>query len=119
MTFSDLEEGTYSLRVIARIEGDELERAIASTKVTVTSGAACAAHLINDGVSVFGARATMEFTSSGLPVFEFRCSLDGVELETCKCNSTHPCNNNNKTLIWLSATLCILRYESVGSEGFI
>ena len=92
MTFSGLAEGTYQVRVVARVEGDgvETERGIASSVVTVTRGAACAAHLINRGVSVSGRRAVVEFSSSGeAAVSEFRCSLDGAPQETCELDKDY------------------------------
>ena len=79
----DLEDGSYLFRVVAR--ADVTERAEASRSLIVsTEGAVCGAHLINSGVSVTGGRATIEFSSSGLPVSGFQCSLDNAPLEDCK-----------------------------------
>ena len=47
-------------------------------------------HLINDGVTVNGDTATVEFSSSG-PATTFRCSLS-LHVSLCKL---HECNNNN------------------------
>lgn len=82
MTFSDLEDGSYQLRVIARIE---TERGIAATTLRVsTDDSSCAAHLVDEGVSVFQARASVEFSSSGLPVSEFQCALDSLDPVPCE-----------------------------------
>ena len=94
MTFSDLDDGSYQLRVIARIEEqemeseeeeEEVERGIASRSLTVSSGAACAVHFINAGVSISGRRAVVEFSSSGLPVSEFMCTHDNGAPKICEC----------------------------------
>ena len=88
MTYTDLANGTYQLRVIARIEGDEVERAVASRVLTVVNEGACATHFVNEGVSVLGRRASVEFTASGQEVSEFQCSLDGANPQTCEYRGT-------------------------------
>ena len=40
-------------------------------------------HLINDGVTVNGNTATVEFASSG-PTTTFQCSLDGQGFSACE-----------------------------------
>lgn len=94
--FSGLEDGRYLLRVVARIEsegGQLVERGSVSSKVRVlTNSSECAAHLVNGGVSVLGRRASVEFSSSGLPTSGFSCSLDGVE-PAVPCGSPHVLGN--------------------------
>lgn len=78
---SGLADGRYSLRVVARAG---TERAVVGRILTVNTGeTACHAHLLSD-VSVNGGRATIEFSSSGLPVSGFQCSLDNAPSESCK-----------------------------------
>lgn len=43
----------------------------------------CTVHLINDGVTVNGNTATVEFASSG-PTTTFQCSLDGQGFSACE-----------------------------------
>ena len=43
----------------------------------------CTVHLINDGVTVNGNTATVEFASSG-PATTFQCSLDGQGFSACE-----------------------------------
>ena len=43
----------------------------------------CTVHLINDGVTVDGDTATVEFAGSG-PTTSFRCSLDGQSFSPCE-----------------------------------
>ena len=78
-------DGCHILRVVAR-SGEGSERAEVSRRLTVsTEGTtACGAHLLNDGVSVNGGRATIQFSSSGIPVSGFMCSLDNAPLESCE-----------------------------------
>ncbi len=83
-SIGDLADGSHILRLVARA-ANRTERASVSRRLTVsTGGTACGAHLLNDGVSVNGGRATIEFSSSGLPVSDFQCSLDNAPLESCK-----------------------------------
>lgn len=85
--FSDLEPGTYWLRVAAtNYNGD---RAIDRRRILISSDPSfCTAHLINGGVTVEGGgTATVEFTGDG-PVERFSCSLDRGEAFTCECQGT-------------------------------
>lgn len=85
MTFSNLEDGSYQFRVIARIEGNVLERGVTSKTLRVTTDlSSCAVHFINEGVGVFGRRASVEFASSGLRVSEFLCMLDNLDPVPCE-----------------------------------
>ena len=43
----------------------------------------CTVHLINDGVTVDGGTATVEFASTG-PTTTFQCSVDGQSLSACE-----------------------------------
>ena len=52
-------------------------------------GTACSARLINDGVNVNGGRAIIEFSSSGLSVSDFQCSLGNVHFESGQVYSCH------------------------------
>ena len=45
--------------------------------------AICTVHLINDGVTVDGDTATVEFTSSG-PATSFQCNLDRGDFIPCE-----------------------------------
>lgn len=84
VSFPNLDDGHYSLRLVAR--AGTSERTVVRRILTVnTDGSACGAHLINDGVTVNGGRATVEFSSSGLQVSEFQCSLDNAPPDICKC----------------------------------
>ena len=47
----------------------------------------CTLHLINDGVTVTGDSATVEFTGRG-PIDGYYCSLDRMELFKCKLKPT-------------------------------
>lgn len=61
------------------------ERATVSRTLTVSvEEQACGAHLLNKGVTVTGGSATVEFSSSGISVSGFRCSLDNAPLESCE-----------------------------------
>lgn len=80
---SGLLDGSYSLRLVAR-SGDE-ERAVVSRTLTVsTRGTTCRAHLLNEGITVNGGRVAIEFSSSGISVHGFRCSLNNAPFESCK-----------------------------------
>ena len=81
-SISGLDDGSYSLRLVARAMN---ERARVTRTLTVNiEGTACGAHLINEGVNVNGGRATIEFSSSGSPVSDFLCSLNQAPPESCK-----------------------------------
>lgn len=49
--------------------------------------AICTVHLINDGVTVVGDTATVEFTGSGPATF-FQCSLDRQDFSPCELDCT-------------------------------
>ena len=82
--FSNLAEGSYVLRVVARTEGEGAERGEASVKFSIGRAASCSAHLINSGLSITGRRATVQFSSSGRPVTSFQCHLDRRAPIRCK-----------------------------------
>ena len=74
MTFSDLEPGDKTLRVIARNSRED--RAVVISDIFVSSGSHCAVHLINSGLRVYGNNARVEFATSGLPLNDTLCTVD-------------------------------------------
>ena len=81
MTFSNLEPGVYTLRIIARNDKDD--RTAVSRRLYISNSAHCAVHLINSGLSVYGDNAKVEFATTGLPVTGVRCTVDSREFP-CK-----------------------------------
>ena len=81
MMFSELSPAVYSLRVVARDEHNN--RAIKTTNFEVTDDPErCTLHLINEGVSVRGDSARVEFAGRG-PVNGHLCHLDSTEPYQC------------------------------------
>ena len=82
VVFSSLMPGVYTLRVVAtnrRPDKEFIKRRFEVTNDTER----CTLHLINDGVTVAGDSATVEFSGRG-PVRGFRCQLDKMEYDECK-----------------------------------
>lgn len=77
VTFSDLEPGTYILRIVAR--NSRNDRASISRRFVITNGSECAVHLINAGLSVYGDNAKVEFATTGIAVSEILCTVDSQE----------------------------------------
>ena len=77
MTFSNLEPGRHTLRIVARNSRDD--RAAVSRRFFISNGTECAIHLINSGLSVYGDNAKVEFATSGLPVTQVLCTVDSRE----------------------------------------
>lgn len=69
------------MRIIARNDKDD--RTGVSRRFFIGNGSHCAVHLINTGLSVYGDNAKVEFTTSGLPVSDIRCTVDSQEF-SCK-----------------------------------
>ena len=80
--FSSLIPGVYTLRVVATNRYPDKEFITRRFEVT-TDAERCTLHLINDGVTVTGDSATVEFTGRG-PVKDCRCQLDKMEFYECK-----------------------------------
>ena len=80
--FSSLIPGVYTLRVVATNRHPDKEFIKRRFEVT-TDAERCTLHLINDGVTVTGDSATVEFTGRG-PVKDYRCQLDMMEFYECK-----------------------------------
>ena len=80
--FSSLIPGVYTLRVVATNRHPDKEFIKRRFEVT-TDAERCTLHLINDGVTVTGDSATVEFTGRG-PVKDYHCQLDMMEFYECK-----------------------------------
>ena len=81
VVFSSLIPGVYTLRVVAT---DQPDKKIIKRRFEVTTDAErCTLHLINDGVTVTGDSATVEF-SGGNQMRGYRCQLDRMEFYKCK-----------------------------------
>ena len=80
-TFSNLEPGDYTLRIIARNDKDD--RSAVSRRLFIGDGSHCTVHLINSGLSMYGDNAKVEFATTGLPVTDVRCTVDSQEF-SCK-----------------------------------
>ena len=85
MTFSDMEPGHYTLRVVARNSRED--RGAASRRFFIGNGTQCAVHLINSGLSVYGDNAKVEFATSGLSVTDVLCKVDSREFP-CRLKNT-------------------------------
>ena len=85
--FSSLVPGVYTLRVVATNRHPDKEFIKRRFEVT-TDAERCTLHLINDGVTVTGDSARVEFTGRG-PVKDYRCQLDKMEFYECKFFSNH------------------------------
>ena len=81
MSFSNLESGEYTLRIVTRNDKDD--RISVSRGFFIGNGSHCAVHFINSGLSVYGDNAKVEFTISGLPITGIRCKVDSQEFP-CK-----------------------------------
>ena len=80
--FSSLVPGVYTLRVVAT--NRHPDKGFIKCRFEVTTDAErCTLHLINDGVTVTGDSATVEFTGRG-PVKGYHCQLDKMEFYECK-----------------------------------
>ena len=81
MVFSGLSPAVYTLRVVARDEHNN--RAIKNTNFEVTDDPErCTLNLINEGVSVRGDSARVEFAGRG-PANGHLCHLDSTEPYQC------------------------------------
>ena len=81
MVFSGLSPDNYTLRVVARDEHNN--RAIKNTNLEMTDDPErCTLHLINEGVSVRGDSARVEFAGRG-PANGYFCHLDKTPSYQC------------------------------------
>ena len=81
VVFSGLSPAVYTLRLVARDEHNN--KAIKKTCFDVTDDPErCILHLINEGVSVSGDSARVEFTGRG-PANSYLCHLDRTEPYQC------------------------------------
>ena len=84
VSFTDLAPGKYVLRVAATNSRED--RAIERRRFEISSDPSfCTTHLINEGVTVSGDTATVEFAGIG-PAETFRCKLDTEPAFACKLN---------------------------------
>ena len=77
VSFSSLEPGTYTLKIIARNDKDD--RTTFTRRFYIGDGTQCAIHLINSGLSVYGDNAKVEFAVTGLNVTNVLCIVDKQE----------------------------------------
>ena len=82
MEFPGLVLAIYTLRVVAT--NSRSDKTFIKSRFEVTDDAEhCTLHLINDGVSVNGHNATVDFTGRG-PVDAYLCHLDKMDPYQCK-----------------------------------
>ena len=87
MNFTNLESGSYVLKIIA--SNSNVDKATARRRFEInTDPAFCTLHLINRGVTINGNRATVEFIGTE-PAETFLCKVDNQEPFICKSS-----NNN-------------------------
>ena len=86
MKYSDLEPGIYTLRVVAanlKPDKEFIKRRFEITNDTQR----CTLHLINDGITVTGDSATVEFTGRG-PIEEYYCRTNRDDYYLCEYASS-------------------------------
>ena len=80
--FFDLEPGVYVLRVVATNQVPDKELTRRTFEIS-NDPKHCSTHLINNGVTVVGNNATVEFAGSG-PAKGYKCKLDRNDFYPCK-----------------------------------
>ena len=83
--FFDLEAGVYVLRVVATNQVPDRELTRRTFEIS-NDPKHCSTHLINNGVTVVGNNATVEFAGSG-PAKGYKCKLDKNDFYPCKLRS--------------------------------